>query len=176
MTAEVRAEASPMTHAPFVASLPNLLNLPVQPGARRDQPLARGYRARLLTVLTDVHASNRSLVAGLIDLAVIAFAATAFGGLPTHVAAPCALAIVVVGYLGNLYGDRDSVQTRGVLWYPSVALLPLLLVSFAAAATRVLDGAGALWLVPTAGLALFTVRLIAWLTLAVCRRRGHAMI
>jgi exopolysaccharide biosynthesis polyprenyl glycosylphosphotransferase len=31
-------------------------------------------------------------------------------------------------------------------------------------------------LVPVAGLALFAVRLVAWLTLAVCRRRGHALV
>jgi exopolysaccharide biosynthesis polyprenyl glycosylphosphotransferase len=176
MTAEVRAEAPAMAPAPYVISVPNLLNLPVQPGARRDEALGRNVRAGLFTALTDVHASNRSLVTGLLDLVVVAFAGNAFGGLSPRLAALCALAIVAVGYLGNLYGDRDSVQTRGVLWYPSVALLPVLLVSFAAAASRVLDGTGALWLVPIAGLALFTVRLVAWLTLAVCRRRGHAMI
>ena len=176
MTAEVRAESRPVTRAPYVMSLPNLLNLPVQPAARGDGSAVGGYRAGLLTALTDVHASNRSLVTWSLDLVVVAAAATTLAGLPARLSALVALAVVVVGYLGTLYGDRDSVQTRGVLWYPSLTLLPVLLVSFAGAASGLLGGGAALWLVPTAGLALATVRLIAWLTLAVCRRRGHAMI
>lgn len=177
MTAELRAPESPAAvHPPNVMSVPTAMTLSVQPSARGGESAARGYRARLLTLVTDVHASNRSLVTWLLDLVVIAFACTAVGGLSLRSAALCGLAIVLVGYLGTLYGDRDSVQTRGVLWYPSTTVVPVLLVSFAGAASGLLGGANALWLVPITGLALSAVRLASWLTLAVCRRRGHAMI
>lgn len=172
----MRAEGSPVARAPYVMSVPNLLNLPVQPRALADKTLPRGYRARLSAVVADVHASNRSFITWSLDFVAIALAGTTVGALSPGLAALCAFAVVFVGYLGALYGDRDSVQTRGILWYPSVSLLPVFLVSFAGAASGLLDGAGAAWLVPTAGLALLTVRLIAWLALAVCRRRGHAMI
>jgi exopolysaccharide biosynthesis polyprenyl glycosylphosphotransferase len=176
MTADVDAAMPGMTHVPHVVTQPGRLAVPVQPGFTRAEGLGRRIRAGVLTALTDIHASNRSLVTGLLDLAVLTAAGTAIGGLSLRLAALCSLAVVVCGYLGALYGDRDTVQTRGVLWYPSVALMPVLVVSFAGAAFGALDHSAAMWLVPIAGFALFAVRLVAWLTLSVCRRRGHALV
>jgi exopolysaccharide biosynthesis polyprenyl glycosylphosphotransferase len=176
MTADVDVAVTGMTHASHVITQPGRLPVPVQPGSSRADSVGRRIRGGLLVALTDIHASNRSLVAGLLDLVALAAAGYAFGDLTPQLAVLCALAVVVCGYLGALYGDRDTVQTRGVLWYPSVALLPVLLVSFAGAAFGVLDHGAAMLLVPVAGLALFVVRLVAWLTLAVCRRRGHALV
>ena len=176
MTADLDAAVPGMTHPHHLIAQPGRLPVPLQPGIARTKSLGRRTRAGLITALTDVHASNRSLVTGLLDLVVLTAVGDVVGDLTLQLAALCSAAIVVCGYLGALYGDRDTVQTRGVLWYPSVALLPVLLVSFSSAAFGLLDQSAAMWLVPIAGLALFAIRLVAWLTLAVCRRRGHALV
>jgi exopolysaccharide biosynthesis polyprenyl glycosylphosphotransferase len=145
---------------------------PVRPAAARALSLRR---SRLVAAIAEVHASNRTAATVTVDLLVLSAVALAVQVVPVWSAAPWALAIVVVGYLGDLYGDRDTIQTRGVLWYPGRTVLPVAIVAFCGQASGLMPEDAAIRLVPGAVLALCLVRLVTWLTLAVLRHRGIGM-
>jgi exopolysaccharide biosynthesis polyprenyl glycosylphosphotransferase len=164
------------TPVDFLPLATGLRAIPAQGTPAHGQRLARRVRTQLVLALTDVHASNRSLVTAAVDLLVLVAVLLVFPSLSTRMAVASALAIVCVGYLGPLYGDRDSIQTRGVLWYPAIALPAVGLAAFVGAGSGLLTGHKAVLLMLAAGLGLFGVRLIAWLTLSMCRSNGHGMI
>jgi exopolysaccharide biosynthesis polyprenyl glycosylphosphotransferase len=134
-----------------------------------------GLRRRVADAFTDIHASNKAIATILVDLTVLWAVCLMVGVVPTWSAGPWAVAIVVAGYLGRLYGDRDSIQTRGVLWYPGKVVLPVALVAFGALAGHLMPVHAAIWLVPSAIGALCGVRLATWLGLAWMRRSGHGL-
>ena len=129
----------------------------------------------LADALMGVHASNRTPSAIIIDFLVLTLVCLSVGVVPAWTALPWALAVVVAGYLGRTYGDRDTIQTRGVLWYPGKVVLPVALVAFVGLASHLMPVDAAVWLVPAGISALCAVRLVAWLALALMRRDGRAM-
>ena len=130
---------------------------------------------RVAEVIADIHASNRTLPTLLVDLIAVVGVCLAVGVVPTWSAGPWSLAVIVAGYLGRLYGDRDSIQTRGVLWYPGKVVLPVGLVAFAGLATGLMPESAAIRLLPSAILALCAVRLVTWLVLSCLRRGGRGL-
>jgi exopolysaccharide biosynthesis polyprenyl glycosylphosphotransferase len=145
---------------------------PLRPAAEEALPVRR---SRLVSELTEIHASNRSFPTLLVDLVVLMGVSLAVQVVPAWSAAPWAAAIVLAGYLGDLYGDRDTIQTRGVLWYPGRAVLPVALVAFCGQASGLMPVDAAVRLVPGAVLALCLLRLVTWLTLALLRHKGIGM-
>ena len=134
-----------------------------------------GIRRQVADALTDIHASNKTVATILVDFVVLVAVGLMVGVVPTWSAGPWAVAIVVAGYLARLYGDRDSIQTRGVLWYPGKVVLPVGLVAFGALAGHLMPVNAAIWLVPSAIGALCAVRLTTWIGLAWMRRTGHGL-
>ena len=132
-------------------------------------------RRRVAEAFTDIHASNKAFATIVVDLAVLSAVCLMVGVVPTWSAGPWAAGIVLAGYLGRLYGDRDSIQTRGVLWYPGKVVLPVALVAFGALAADLMPVHAAVWLVPTAVVTLCAVRLVTWVGLAWMRRTGHGL-
>jgi exopolysaccharide biosynthesis polyprenyl glycosylphosphotransferase len=132
-------------------------------------------RSRLVSILIEVHASNRSFATLAADLLVLMAAGLAVQVVPAWSALPWAAAIVLAGYLGDLYGDRDTIQTRGVLWYPGRTVLPVALVAFGGQASGLMPTDAAIRLVPGAILALCLLRLVTWLTLAALRHKRIGM-
>ena len=165
-----RETRSAMNIGPTIV-LPRL-NAPNAPAVEADS--AR-LRRRLANAFTDIHASNKAFATLLVDLAVLCAVCLGVGVVPTWSAGPWAVAIVTVGYLSRLYGDRDSIQTRGVLWYPGKVVLPVGLVAFGALAGDLMPVHAAIWLVPSAIVALCGVRLATWIGLAWMRRSGHGL-
>jgi exopolysaccharide biosynthesis polyprenyl glycosylphosphotransferase len=145
---------------------------PVRPATAQPVPVRR---SRVAAAIAEIHASNRTAATVVVDLLVLGAVALAVDVVPAWSAAPWALAIVVAGYLGDLYADRDTIQTRGVLWYPGRAVLPIAIVAFCGQATGLMAADAAVRLVPAAVLALCLVRLVTWLTLALLRRKGIGM-
>ena len=129
----------------------------------------------LAEALIGIHASNRTPSAIGVDFAVLTAVCLAVGVVPAWSALVWAAAVVVAGYLGRTYGDRDTIQTRGVLWYPGKVVLPVGLVAFIGLASHLMPVDAAVWLVPVGIAALCAVRLVAWLALALMRRQGRAM-
>src|SRR4051812_14807898 len=165
--------ATPVDYVPLVTGL---RTIPAQASPAHVQRLTHRVRDQLVLSLNDVHASNRRLVTVAIDLLVLLAVLVPLPTLSSEMAIASALAIVCVGYLGRLYGDRDSIQTRGVLWYPAIALPAVGMVAFVGAGSRLLTEHTGVLLVLVAALGLFGVRLLAWLTLSLFRRDGHGLI
>ena len=145
------------------------------------RPVAGKPRTKALTtaavadIVADVHASNRSVATVLVDFTVLSAVCLLVGVVPLWSAGLWALAVILAGYLGRLYGDRDSIQTRGVMWYPGKVVPPVGLVAFAGLASHLMPINAVIWLVPSAVLGLFSVRVSTWLSLASLRRTGQGL-
>jgi exopolysaccharide biosynthesis polyprenyl glycosylphosphotransferase len=146
--------------------------VPLQP---RASVAATRPRRNHWDLLLDLHASNRRLSAIAVDLVVLTGACALIGVVPRWTAPLWALAVAVAGYLGGTYADRDTIQTRGMLWYPGKAVLPAVLVAFAGLASGQLTQRAAILFVPVTLVALCGVRLLTWLSLASFRASGRAM-
>ena len=142
---------------------------------RAIRPATPAAPGRLGELLIGIHASNRCLPAVAIDAVVLTLVGLAVGVVPPWLSAIWAAAVVFAGYLGSMYGDRDTIQTRGMLWYPGKAVVPVSLVAFAGLGSGLLHRREATLLVVLAVAALSTVRLATWLTLAVMRQRGASL-
>jgi exopolysaccharide biosynthesis polyprenyl glycosylphosphotransferase len=130
---------------------------------------------RLSEILIGIHASNRCISAVAVDAAVLTLVGLGVGVVPPWLSAVWAAAVVLLGYLGRMYGDRDTIQTRGVLWYPGKSVVPVSLVAFCGLGSGLLHRREATLLVVLAVVALSAVRLVTWLTLAVTRQRGTSL-
>jgi exopolysaccharide biosynthesis polyprenyl glycosylphosphotransferase len=86
-----------------------------------------------------------------------------------------AFAVSFVLYLGGVYADRSSLETRGVLWFASKLVAPIAMITLAAVALDSIvasDGAHFLLAGVFAFGALVLLRVLTWSVLAVARRRG----
>src|SRR3954451_788501 len=157
---------------PTVEGLRSTALLPLQP---RGAVTAPTHRRSRWGGLIDLHASNRRPLTFAADLLVLTGACALIGVLPGWTAPLWALAVTVAGYLGGTYGDRDTIQTRGMLWYPGKAVLPAVLVAFIGLASGLLVQRAAILFVPVTVLALSGLRLLTWLVLASLRATGRGM-
>ena len=172
---QLDANASALDPRAVVAQTRRELVLPVAAWERALRPVVAARPGRVAEMLIGIHASNRCIAAVSVDVAVLTLVGLAVGVVPPWLSVVWAAAVVLAGYLGRMYGDRDTIQTRGVLWYPGKSIVPVSLVAFSALGTGVLHRREATLLVVLAVVALSTVRLVTWLTLSVLRQRGIAL-
>lgn len=137
-----------------------------------------GSRARTRTephwpdVLTAVHGASHVRVAGVADGLVVLAAAEGLHVMPVWARLAFPVAFVVVAYLFQLYAPRDTVQTRGFLWYPRRAVAPLALVGLVFRLVGIVP-LGTATAVCLSALCLLTLgRAVTWSALALVRRRG----
>src|SRR3954452_6049006 len=157
---------------PTVEALRSPALVPLQPRIAVVAP--RDRRSRWGGLL-DLHASNRRPLTFAADLVVLTGACTLIGVLPGWTAPLWALAVTVAGYLGGTYGDRDTIQTRGMLWYPGKAVPPAVLVAFIGLVSGLLTQRAAALFVPATVFALCGLRWLTWLALAALRASGRGM-
>jgi exopolysaccharide biosynthesis polyprenyl glycosylphosphotransferase len=172
---EVTRQREALSATPLGSLLASSSTLALPPRVRTTADAPTRTTGPLAEGLINIHASNRTQGTLGLDLFVLTAVCLLVGVVPAWSAVLWALAVVVAGYLGRTYGDRDTIQTRGVLWYPGKVVLPVGLVAFIGLATHLMPVNAAIWLLPVGVGALCTVRLVTWLTLAVMRRKGAAM-
>lgn len=159
--------------------------LPV--GCRVDAPLSRqrdfvrvsrhrlvSRQNRAVDVLAAVHGAHAVPVAAATD-ALVVYLVAVLVGTSTIVSVALPLVLTVAAYLGQVYTPRDTVQTRGFLWYPARMVAPLAAVGLIAAGAGLvrLGEATALGLVTLCALA--ALRAMTWTALVVLRRRGFGL-
>jgi exopolysaccharide biosynthesis polyprenyl glycosylphosphotransferase len=126
---------------------------------------------RWLRAMEAVHGSARHPLTIVLDgLILVGVGTIAPMSWPIVLAA--AAVVLVTAYVGSIYGDRDTVQTQGALWYPGKLVLPFGLLGFAAMATGVMSKHAVLRYAPLAIGGLTALRAITWAVLFVQRRRG----
>ncbi|HEX7355219.1 MAG TPA: sugar transferase [Mycobacteriales bacterium] len=132
-------------------------------------------RTRWTDVLTAVHGSSHVRVAGIADGAVVLLAAEMLRVVPIWVRLAAPLAFVAVAYLCQVYAPRDTVQTRGFLWYPLRIVVPLTVFGLGARATGAVTLGTATALCLTVMALLTLLRAGTWSVLTVARRHGHGL-
>ena len=93
----------------------------VAPKRRRLQPKQNPF----VDTIGKVHAADNAAVVIAIDLAVLSVVSVGLAILPVWFRLGYPFAAVIASYLGRVYVERDSVQTRGVLWFPGRIVAPL---------------------------------------------------
>lgn len=177
---------------PALPALPDEL-IPYGPGARSAQraPGVDTLGASLpwpapiptwLRHLEDVHTAALRPLPILVDALALEGACTA-AGLPAWARLVAPVAVLVIALAVRTYRPRDSVATQGVLWYPALAVIPVVLGVLAADALTGLVAAPAAQ--PTAarvlaaalaGIATLTaVRFCTWTIIAQVRHRTRAL-
>ncbi|MCW2600419.1 MAG: putative glycosyltransferase [Frankiales bacterium] len=140
---------------------------------RRRRNVARPHR--LADLITTVHAANHARSPVILDLSVLlAVSFTVLAG-PLWWQLVFAPLAVSLAYIAQVYSDRDTVQTRGVLWYLSGVCAPLAITGTIAVTFGVLPVAAATGLVVVSLGALTLSRGLTWTALTVLRRRGHGL-
>jgi exopolysaccharide biosynthesis polyprenyl glycosylphosphotransferase len=126
---------------------------------------------RWVRAVEAVHGAARNPATFLVDAGVLVGAG--FVARLTLVAnLVAAVTLLITAYVARIYGDRDTVQTQGVLWYPGRLVLPFGVVGFLAMGTGLVGHAAVLDYVPLAIVALTATRCLTWTALVVQRRRG----
>ncbi|MCW2776688.1 MAG: undecaprenyl-phosphate glucose phosphotransferase [Frankiales bacterium] len=145
---------------------------PHVPMARRR---LRARPSRAVDVLSAVHGAHGAPVAVACDAAVVLLAATVVGAGSLAFRVLLAAGAVLAGYLCQVYTTRDTVQTRGFLWYPQRVVAPLAVTGgVAVAATDVPLGDVTAVLV-VAVVLLTAARALTWSVLVVARRTGRGL-
>lgn len=146
---------------------------------RADPPARRAARpasrTRWVDVLTAVHGSSHVRVAGIADAVVVLGAAELLRVVPVWVRLVAPLAFVAVAYLCQVYTPRDTVQTRGFLWYPLRIVAPLAALGLAARATGAVTLGTATALCLAVMTLLTLMRACTWSVLTIARQRGHGL-
>src|SRR4051794_12410818 len=98
------------------------------PSVRPLEPI-RGRRlvarpSALVRTVTAVHASTLAVATAAADFLVAAVVVTLLGVTPWWWSLVLPLVLLGCGYVTNAYRDRDTVQTRGVLWHSGQMLAP----------------------------------------------------
>lgn len=146
---------------------------------REFVPVARrrlvSHPSRWAELLTAVHGASHVRVAGVVDAAVVWLSLEVLDVGPAwmHLAFP--VAFVVLAYLAQLYTPRDTVQTRGFLWYPGRAVVPLAVAGLGATAGQLVTLGTATTLCLSALLTLTLLRTLTWSALTVARRSGRGL-
>jgi exopolysaccharide biosynthesis polyprenyl glycosylphosphotransferase len=167
----VMTTAQPLPAASERAGAPQLTPPSLRTALRR-----RWVGAYSWDVLLDVHASNRRLATFAVDLVVVMGMCTVTGVTPRwSTAALWALVVTLTGYVGGTYGDRDTIQTRGMLWYPGKAVMTAVLVAFTGLASGLLASRTTVLLATVTVFALCSLRLLTWLTISTLRATGRGM-
>jgi exopolysaccharide biosynthesis polyprenyl glycosylphosphotransferase len=148
-----------------------------------DRPFVPVARRRLVArpsalveLLAAVHGAHPALAAMTTDGVVVA-AALRLGHVGSAVAFPLLfpLAFVLANYLTQVYTARDTVQTRGFLWYPGRVVAPLTASALGAVALHAVS----LSVATTASLValgvLTAMRALLWSALVVARRSGRGL-
>jgi exopolysaccharide biosynthesis polyprenyl glycosylphosphotransferase len=143
---------------------------PLLTPVRRVRSAGRSHR--FASVLNAVHGAHHSWAPVLVDVAVLDALALGLRIVPDWWQFAFGPLVAAFAYLGQLYVDRDPVQTRGVLWYAARMCTPLAVVTIlAVGGTHVPVARGmtlfALSLALTTGL-----RVVTWFALVLLRRRG----
>jgi exopolysaccharide biosynthesis polyprenyl glycosylphosphotransferase len=174
-----------MSGSTFVPPQPTALSVSVEeldlvdwnaPAVRPLEPIrARRRVARpsaLVRTVASVHASTLTPATAVADFAVTALVVTLVGVTPWWWSLALPLVLLTSGYVTNAYRDRDTVQTRGVLWHSAQMLVPVLAVGGVSLAARVTGVSGAVFLSAATAAGLTALRCLTWVVLVACRRRG----
>jgi len=145
---------------------------PFVPVARR-RVAARPSRA--VEVLTAVHGAHDSVPAIAADGLVVLAAASLVGTGPVLFRLLFAATLPVVAYLAQAYNTRDTVQTRGVLWYPGRVVVPLTGTALGAVCLGLVSLSDGAQLSLAVLAALTAYRAVLWGILTVARRRGFGL-
>ena len=135
----------------------------------------RHLAARATAMVSAFHAASPSPAAVLGDCGLLVAAARLTGHTVTFQALAFAVGVVAVGGFSHLYADRDTVQTRGIGWYPQPVLPPLVVVAVGSVLARVLSLQDAALLGVSALALLMGGRCLSGISLAFARRRGWGL-
>lgn len=132
--------------------------------------------------LEDVHSAALRPLPLLVDALALEGACTV-AGLPAWARLVAPVAVLVIALVVRTYRPRDSVATQGVLWYPALAVLPVVLGVLAADALTGVLAAPAAPPTPARVLvaaltgvgALTAVRVLTWTAIAQARHHTHAL-
>jgi exopolysaccharide biosynthesis polyprenyl glycosylphosphotransferase len=137
----------------------------------RPAPVGRPWWIR---TADDVHGCKRAAAAVVVDAAVMAA-----GGLVAGLGAPVAAAVVVVLLavfnVGGVYRARTTLETQGILWYPTTIAAPLAFATLALAGIAEAGTGTAMSMLQAAAVVavlLLLVRVAAWCLVSSIRRRG----
>jgi exopolysaccharide biosynthesis polyprenyl glycosylphosphotransferase len=119
-----------------------------------------------------IHACTLSVATAVADFAVTALVVTLLGVTPWWWSLVLPGVLLCSGYVTNAYRDRDSVQTRGVLWHSGQMLVPVLAIGGLAIAAHAAGVGGAVVLCAGTAAGLTALRCLTWVALVVARRRG----
>ena len=134
----------------------------------RPTPLA-------VKLLGQVHSAAKSPITVLID-GLILFAAGVLANVsPAAAAGLAAAAVLLAFYVGQVYGDRDPIQSKGVSWYPGRVVMPLGGVVLAAMLTGLFEARVAAGFVLFGLAGLVGLRCVTWAALTLARHRGLGM-
>lgn len=137
---------------------------------KRQRHVARPHR--LADILTTMHGANHARPPVVLDLTVLlAVSFTVLAG-PLWWQVAFAPLAVSLAHLGQLYTDRDTLQTRGALWYLSRVCAPLATTGAISVVFGVLPVDVATVLVAVSVAALTGVRGLSWTALTLLRRQG----
>lgn len=148
------------------------------PQQRAFVPVARrrlvARPSRLVDILGAVHSAHHAPVVVALDAAVVLVVAALLG------AGPWALGLLPLGfavaaYVAHVYTPRDTVQTRGVLWYPARIVAPLSVVALMLTGTGVLALGDAAMFTIGVITALTALRVLTWTVLVLVRRKGFGL-
>jgi exopolysaccharide biosynthesis polyprenyl glycosylphosphotransferase len=131
-----------------------------------------GKSSRVIDHVGVVHAADGSMEAALVDLAVLCAVALVFAVVPMWFRVSFPFAVVAAGYIGQVYAGRDSVASRGVLWYPSRLVAPIMAVATIPVALGLAGVTAAVTLALGSFAALVGLRCLTWMVLMFARRKG----
>lgn len=130
---------------------------------------------RWVKILGQVHSAAKSPVTVLVD-GIILFAAGLLAGVsPASAAGLASVAVLLAFYVGQVYGERDTIQSKGVSWYPGRVIMPLGCVVLVAMLTGVFQARVAAGFVLFGMTGLVGLRCFAWAGLTMLRHRGLGM-
>jgi exopolysaccharide biosynthesis polyprenyl glycosylphosphotransferase len=145
---------------------------PFVPVARRRLVARTSPLADLLTALHGAHDATPAVAT---DAVVVYLAVQLVGAGSPLFRLLFPVAFVVAAYLAQVYTARDTVQTRGFLWYPGRVVGPLSFTALAAVALQVVPLSGATGTCLLALGLLTGLRAATWSALVVARRSGRGL-
>jgi exopolysaccharide biosynthesis polyprenyl glycosylphosphotransferase len=146
-----------------------------RPDATGHPPTRIRPPSRAVDLLVELHGATRHGVPLAVDTALLVLAGFLAGVHWPGGDLLWAGAAMAACYVAQVYADRDSVQTQGVLWYVLRPMAALVTVGFVAAASGLVGGERAGLLVGWSLALLVGLRCLLWPVLLVLRRNGLAL-